>query len=124
VIDDWLPVVLRLAILALSLSQLRYLTESFAKHGVLFLQPGVLLIIAIILLVLGAAARISSVVALFALGFSQLINDLTLTQILLGVACTGILYMGSGLYSLWRPEDQLVFRRAGKPRLLDAGGEG
>jgi hypothetical protein len=74
---------------------------------------------ATLLIVFGVAARFSAILALCVLGFYQMYASLTPVQIALAVGYTAILYLGSGALSLWAPEDQLVYRRAGEPRTAE-----
>ena len=49
-----------------------------------------------------------------------MLAPLSLAQIILAVAYTLILYLGSGAFSLWTPEDYLYRHHAGKRRAADA----
>ena len=115
----WLPVLLRLGILALSLGLLRGASPDFKDQGTALLLLGGLHAAATILIVFGAAARFSAILALCLLGFYQMFTSLTPVQFALGAIYTAILYLGSGAFSLWTPEDQLVYRRAGEPRTVE-----
>jgi hypothetical protein len=110
---------LRLAILALSLGLLRGESPELEGQETILLLLGGLHAAAILMIVFGVAARFSAILALGILGFYQMFASLTPLQISLAVAYTAILYLGSGAFSLWAPEDQLVYRRAGEPRTVD-----
>ena len=56
------------------------------------------------LLLLGAAARITAIVGLSLLGISQIFTPLMPVQVTLAVLYTAVLYLGSGAMSLWTPE--------------------
>jgi hypothetical protein len=58
---------------------------------------------------------------LVGLGFAQLLAPLTPTQIALGVAYILILYIGSGAFSLWAPEDFLVHHAIGQRQVRNTG---
>jgi len=51
---------------------------------------------------------------LLVLGFNQIFASLTTSQILLVIACTIILFTGTGAFSLWTPENRIIYRRAGE----------
>jgi CDP-diacylglycerol--glycerol-3-phosphate 3-phosphatidyltransferase len=68
-------------------------------------------------LALGLAGRISAILGLLLLGLNQLYAPLVPTQIALLAAYTALLFAGTGAFSLWKPEDRLIYRageRAGK----------
>jgi CDP-diacylglycerol--glycerol-3-phosphate 3-phosphatidyltransferase len=116
----WLPLALRAVILALGLPMLADRYRSFAD-----LHPEILLLtlletITIIFLALGAAGRVAAILGLMLLGAHQSFVPLSPPQISLAIAYVTILFMGSGAFSLWSPEDNLVYRRAGER----AGGPG
>lgn len=115
-----LPVAMRVAILGLGAPMLiqRYLSFGFLTPQMQLLT--MLESLAILLLVIGAVGRGTAIAALMMLGFHQMIAPLNTTQILLGIAYTGILLLGTGEFSLWAPEDQLIVRRAGE-RLETSG---
>jgi CDP-diacylglycerol--glycerol-3-phosphate 3-phosphatidyltransferase len=78
-----------------------------------------LIMVVSVLVLLGIAARTGSWIGLVLLGLSQIYASLTAIQIALGISFFLIGLLGSGPYSLWAPEDNLIFRRAGerkKPR--------
>ncbi|MGH2581360.1 MAG: CDP-alcohol phosphatidyltransferase family protein [Anaerolineales bacterium] len=98
----WLPVFLRLVASAI-LFQWAALASSFPALQMLnFLFAFALL--------LGVAVRILSIAVLIEIGF--------LSQIQPGwallICCTTLLFLGSGSFSLWRPEDYLIKRRLGE----------
>lgn len=61
-------------------------------------------------LALGAAGRLSAILGLMLLGLNQLYAPLAPTQIALLAAYTGLLFVGTGAFSLWKPEDRLIYR--------------
>ena len=115
----WLPVSLRLGILVLGLGLFSRASQDLPGQAMNMPLLGVLHAVAISLIVFGLTARLSAILALCILGFYQMFASLTPVQIALAVAYTAILYLGSGEFSLWAPEDQLVYRRAGEPRSVD-----
>jgi hypothetical protein len=68
----------------------------------------------VLMLLFGAAGRVTAIVGLLVLGINQIFASLTLGQFLLVTAYTAILFLGTGAYSLWTPEDRLIYRRAGE----------
>ncbi len=68
------------------------------------------------LLTLGVMGRVAAFLGLMILGIHQIVYDLNLPQLLLGMVLTGLLILGTGPFSLWAPEDRLVLRRIGEAR--------
>lgn len=121
----WLPVGLRLLVAVLSIYQLgEFLLASLGSGGpvsasqVLSVDAGQLVVLAhgvvIFLLTMGAGGRVAAVAGLCLLGIQQFYTSLTPLQIVLAAAYTAILYLGTGPYSLWKPEERLIYRRAGE----------
>ena len=110
----WLPLIVRTVILAVGIIVLTDKTQSFDMNEPTFFFLMVLETITLIFLVLGAAGRIASILALIFLGVNQIFIPLSTFQIMLAVCFTLILFIGSGELSLWTPEDRLIFRRAGE----------
>ena len=114
----WLPVGIRAAILALSAGPL---SEDLTSFQYLTLPGQVLTLLevcVVLSVVTGIAGRVTAILGLLLLGFYQMQSSLTLSQLILVPAYTAILFMGSGLFSLWKPEDALIFHRAGERRPL------
>ena len=65
-------------------------------------------------LALGAAGRVASAAALITLGFRLQYTALGLAESLLIIGLSAQLFLGTGPYSLWRPEDAWIARRAGE----------
>jgi CDP-diacylglycerol--glycerol-3-phosphate 3-phosphatidyltransferase len=113
-VSRWLPLGLRGAILALAAFQL---AQSFPPSGLI--DPLLALLIltetAIAALVaLGVSGRVLSILALLLLGIHQIFAGLSPVQILLAATYTGILFLGSGRFALWTPEEYLIHHRAGE----------
>jgi CDP-diacylglycerol--glycerol-3-phosphate 3-phosphatidyltransferase len=62
----------------------------------------------------GVAGRISAIVGLCLLGVHQIHSPLMIEQYWLALLYAGILYFGTGKLSLWKPEDWLIYQRAGE----------
>lgn len=120
-VERWLPIGLRAVILMLHLglfsSRQAGLQINWGHLDLLILLDW----LAVAMLVLGVLPRVASIMALLALGFSQMLAPLTPAQIILAVAYTLILYLGSGALSLWTPEDYLYRHHAGERRMREVG---
>lgn len=68
----------------------------------------------ILLLALGLLGRGAAAAGLLLLGLEQAFASLTPAQYLLAAIYVALLYLGTGAYSLWKPEDRLVYYRAGE----------
>jgi CDP-diacylglycerol---glycerol-3-phosphate 3-phosphatidyltransferase len=71
-------------------------------------------ILVLFLLVFGAAGRIAAIAGLLLLGIHQIYTGLILAQYILIFVYVAILYLGTGKYSMWKPEDSLIFKQAGQ----------
>jgi CDP-diacylglycerol--glycerol-3-phosphate 3-phosphatidyltransferase len=112
-VERWLPAGLRILILVLNLGLFVPWMTVLQSGSFAFGFIGLLYWLAVGMLVLGVLPRVTSIVALFGLGFAQLLAPLSPIQIALGVAYILILYIGSGAFSLWAPEDYLYRNHAG-----------
>ena len=107
-LDD-LPVLLRGGVMGL----LVWVTVQHIQDPVL---PTWLLIMewaAALFITLGSAGRIFAVASLILLGIGQVYAPVTGEQYILAALYTGLLYLGSGKFSLWKPEDKAVYRQSG-----------
>jgi hypothetical protein len=68
----------------------------------------------VLLILLGASGRAAAVLGLSLAAINLAIAGPILTQIVLMVAYTAILFAGTGPLSLWTPEDRLIFRPLGE----------
>lgn len=126
IFNDWLPVVLRLAILFLSTGPVSqrfihyseqvafYSARGMPSATIGVLSLGILEIAVVSLLVLGILGRVAAVIALLILGYNQIFASLTISQVLLLMAYAAILFTGTGAFSLWTPENRIIYRRAGE----------
>jgi CDP-diacylglycerol--glycerol-3-phosphate 3-phosphatidyltransferase len=122
----WLPVALRLLTAVLSAYQLAAFMLAYSGSGgsapasqILTANAGLLVIVlaqgvVIVLLTVGAGGRVAAIAGLCLLGIQQFYTILTPLQILLAALYTAILYLGTGSLSLWKPEELLIYRRAGE----------
>jgi CDP-diacylglycerol--glycerol-3-phosphate 3-phosphatidyltransferase len=66
------------------------------------------------LLALGAAGRIAALAVLFSKGLLLHFASLTYADLFLILCSAGLFFLGTGAYSLWKPEDRLIYRRLGE----------
>lgn len=119
----WLPLVLRLLVVVLLLWELaRLLTPGFNPGMDLqarlaqteFIILTLAQVLVLLALSLGAGGRIAAIIGLCSLGVQQMFASLSPAQIFLVILYTSILYLGTGSFSLWKPEDRLFMHRAGE----------
>ena len=72
--------------------------------------------IAALFVISGTAGRIFTTAGLILLGIGQVYAPVLPAQYLLAILYTGLLFLGSGKYSLWSPEDRAVYRQPGTLR--------
>lgn len=97
---NWLPQTLTGQVYS---SSLIWMTAVLALQG-----------LGVMLLTLGAAGRIAALAILFSRGFHLYFASLTSADILLILCSAGLFLLGTGAYSLWKPEDRLIYRRLGE----------
>ena len=129
VLSKWLPLGFRISLVILiSLwviqdllgpAILEYLTAPFdVSNSTIHNQWSgwLLLVIGIgtFMIALGAAGRIAALTILFGVGMYVNNFGLNLTEALLVVGAAGLLYLGTGPYSLWNPEKKLINQRLGE----------
>ncbi|MEY7848727.1 DoxX family protein [Natrarchaeobius sp. A-rgal3] len=120
---DWVPVVLRglVALLLAPAAVLKFVDYSgqaalFAEYGIPAPETTVLLIGAIqlplaILIALGIAGRLGALLVIPIMVTAMLTAGVEATNVVVLLGCIGIVLLGTGNYSLWEPEDELVNRR-------------
>ncbi len=123
---DRLPLLLRFLAVVLILAELSRFLGLYSgwlsgqpAQGLPYSQAGFLLLVALqslvlVTLALGVSGRVAAILGLCLLGIQQLFASLTPAQIALALLYTAILYLGTGALSLWKPEDRLIFSRAGE----------
>ncbi len=67
-----------------------------------------------LMIALGAAGRIAAIIVLIGIGMYVNNFGLNIAEVLLAVGAAALLYLGTGPYSLWNPEHQLINRRLGE----------
>jgi CDP-diacylglycerol--glycerol-3-phosphate 3-phosphatidyltransferase len=78
---------------------------------------GVLLlfiVVSMVLIALGAAGRLAALFVLFGVGIYLKFFGLNITEALLVTGAAALFYLGSGPYSLWMPERDIIARRLGE----------
>lgn len=115
----WLPIVLRLtAAVALVPSTVGWIESSAAGSPWSISARAVLAItqaVTGVLLIIGAAGRTAALVCLFPLGLASLGVGLSPVRAAALISVLGILILGTGAASVWRPEDRIFRTRAGEP---------
>ncbi len=125
----WLAVILRLVVVvglgSFTLSWILNFPaqiESFASLGVAL--PGLLTslivlleVVVVVCTAVGVMVRTMSILAVCLAGLTmQLASGPVLVAVVVAIAAVLLLYAGSGKYSLWTPEDELLLRRAGEEK--------
>ena len=108
----WLPSVLRIGVVVLLGLILVREMRAAAPHIAVLLVGS----ISLVLVALGAIGRIAALGAMLMCGFilrEAPLNGLYWALLLVG---TGVMLTGTGRYSLWKPEDWLIFHRAGEAK--------
>jgi hypothetical protein len=67
-----------------------------------------------VLMALGLAVRIEALAVLFSLGLIQQFIPIGAVEIFAIIGATTVFFLGSGAYSLWVPEKQLLSKRLGE----------
>jgi len=127
----WLPIVFRFFVVAILMTWLIDNISSLIQQPVVQYQQlktmlsfpdlwlgsaFLLFVIGLVLIALGAAGRMAALLILFGLGLFQYYSDLGLLEIVILVGATALLYLGTGPYSLWVPEKQIITKRIGEAR--------
>jgi CDP-diacylglycerol--glycerol-3-phosphate 3-phosphatidyltransferase len=110
-----LPLIMRIAMIALFVLQI----VNPLPHQASSIVVSTLLSSSVaILIFLGLAGRSMAIFGLCLLGFQQMATGLEPTQFVAAILFSGILFLGTGPYSLWKPEDRLFYRRLGEVRIV------
>jgi CDP-diacylglycerol---glycerol-3-phosphate 3-phosphatidyltransferase len=70
--------------------------------------------IMLVLVIVGAAGRVASIGGLIILGVQQVAAPLLPSQMVLGILFSLILLLGTGIFSLWKPEELLIYKKIGE----------
>ena len=123
---EWLPLFFRLCIPILMIWQyvgfdvdLDTIAQSLSAN----LGAGTSLLLVVLILfdilipfslLIGAAGRIAGILGLIILGVHQSFSPLTGIQIALLGSYGFLMYFGTGRFSIWKPENGMIYRRAGE----------
>jgi hypothetical protein len=102
-----LPIALRLGAACLMV----YALASWGRYSPLLASIELIVLFAILL---GAAGRIAAILGMLVLGFLQTTQALSAIQLAQLWFYGFVLYLGTGRYSIWKPEDPLIASRAGE----------
>jgi CDP-diacylglycerol--glycerol-3-phosphate 3-phosphatidyltransferase len=70
--------------------------------------------VGLVSLALGAAGRLAALFVLLGIGIFQNFTSLGWVEIVLLVGATILMYLGTGPYSIWAPEDRIIAKRFGE----------
>lgn len=130
VLNKWLPLILRAALVILSIVWFREnFLVSFQSLGGLSINlylpnlPPIhwtglslmLMFSGLILIAVGVAGRAAALLVLFGLGMYLEFFSLDTFEVVLVFAAIGLFYLGTGPYSLWIPERKIITQRLGEP---------
>lgn len=109
----WVPLTLRLTSLVLGILILISSSSTIygSKSTAIFLS--LLEFIAALFIFFGIAGRIAAIAGLVLLGFIQVESGLSPYHYSLLIVYTAIIYLGTGPFSIWTPEDQVINQRLG-----------
>lgn len=114
----WLPFVFRFSVVILGgvmiLPKIMALSQLPAPQAMLTITE----LVVICLLAFGITIRTAAIGGLILLGFHQVFASLSFFQILMAGGYSAILFLGGGPFSLWTPEEYLVFHRAGEAAII------
>lgn len=125
---QWAPLALRvLIVLLLAISLASRLQLSLPAQGSLvgasidLVTPAAIAVVGLqifglLFLAVGAAGRTSAAAVLISIGIHQRLAELGLIDLGLIVCGVAIFFFGTGAFSLWSPEDQVIYRKPGETR--------
>ena len=111
----WLPVLLRFILVVVVLGSAIAGPGSAASPWI-GNSFGLAVVVAAVMLALGVAGRLVALGLLVAACSAILAHGLDVLNGLMLVCAIAIMLLGSGAYSIWRPEDALLNRRAGEKK--------
>lgn len=125
----WIPVVIRFLVVILLVVWLVNNLYAFLSNSVVFVETlnktlsfpdlwlglaYILMTFGLVFITLGAAGRLAALFVLFGLGLFQYFSILGLMEIGLLVSATLLVFSGTGPFSLWVPEKNIIMRRLGE----------
>lgn len=107
--QSWLPLILRGLLVLFLLGPIIFglIPARFAAFGLVFAAA----------IGLGFAPRVTSAAVLIETVLRLQVQPSRVFDLVLIACGTGILFFGSGSYSLWKPEEDWIARRPGEKRL-------
>lgn len=102
----WLPLGLRAALIPLV--WLHLAPQSWTLTPLLLVE-----IIVSLAVLVGLAGRVNAIVALISLGLQQAATSLDWAGMTLIIVYANLLFLGTGAFSLWPVEDNLIYKRVG-----------
>jgi len=112
--ESWLPLAVRASLLLLTVAVLPDQFRDLGLQTPVVILIALLEVVALLSVAAGFAGRVAAIVGLVILGIHQNTGILVLLQYLMAVAYTVIIFSGTGPYSLWKPEEYLIYRRIGE----------
>jgi CDP-diacylglycerol--glycerol-3-phosphate 3-phosphatidyltransferase len=128
-VSKWLPFISRIAMVVLLITWLTSNIPGFINQWGSwsnYLPPispfprlwlGLMMLLTatgLVFLFLGAAGRLAALLILFGIGIFQSFAVLGWIEIFLLVGATILMYLGTGPYSLWAPEERIIAKRLGE----------
>ncbi len=117
ILNQWASLSIRLAV---STTIVLLISQSIGNLSNLSSPMALMILVNLLVAVtiaFGIAGRLFAVIGLCMLGFAQMYTPLTTVQILLAAGYVALIYLGTGAYSLWKPEDRVLFYHRGAPRV-------
>lgn len=129
IVTRWLPLIVRASLVIMLIvwldqnlsglipHQFYSVTNSISATTLSGFWLGLTLILAMVsllLIAMGAAGRLASIFLLFGIGIYQNYFGLYFSEILLVAGASALFYLGSGPYSLWKPERDIIAKRLGE----------
>jgi CDP-diacylglycerol---glycerol-3-phosphate 3-phosphatidyltransferase len=106
-LTDWLPLMLRLTALVLNIAIAFQWVTSIEQPDPILTFVVLADFVLASFVILGALPRIAAMFALPLVGFFQILSSLTPLHMMLAVDYTALIYLGSGPFSLWTPDNRL-----------------
>lgn len=120
-LGQWTPLTLRAAAVSLTAVALGSKVKIYADllgatapAGLGLLLLLLVQVIGLALITLGAAGRMAALAILFSIGIQQRFSPLAFMEVSLIVVTTALFFLGTGPYSLWKPEDKIIRKRLGE----------
>jgi CDP-diacylglycerol--glycerol-3-phosphate 3-phosphatidyltransferase len=113
-VKKWLPVLIRITLPIIYLLNVLQKSKGFSPAFVTLNMVVWFELAVIFFISAGIAGRFMGILGLILLGFQQMSSPLSSIQFLLLTGYVAVIYLGTGVYSLWAPEGNLINRRLGE----------